>query len=139
MIDLLLLGGRIALIVLLYAFLLLVVRAGVGLVKGTRKSAGARTLIVTIVEGPPALIGTQIHLNSTMLIGRGVGNDLQISEDAISSTHARITPGMDGAVLEDLGSTNGTYLNGMAIRTPQTLRPGDHIEIGTTKLVIDEA
>lgn len=138
MIDLLLLAGRIALIVLLYLFLLLVVKAGVGLVRGTRKSKAAPTMTLTIVEGPPTLVGTSFNLNSTMLIGRSAGNDLQINEDAISSTHARITPGMDGAILEDLGSTNGTYLNGMPIRTPQTLRPGDHIEIGTAKLVIDE-
>lgn len=138
MIDLLLLAGRIALIVLLYLFLLLVVKAGVGLVKGTRKSSKTPKMVVTIVDGPQTLIGTSINLNSTMLIGRSAGNDLQINEEAISGTHARITPGMDGAVLEDLGSTNGTYLNGMPIRTPQTLRPGDHIEIGTTKLVIDE-
>lgn len=138
MIDLLLLAGRIALIVLLYFFLLLVVKAGVGLVKGSRASKKAPSMTLTIVEGPSTLQGTTFTLNATMLIGRSAGNDLQINEDAISGTHARITPGMEGAILEDLGSTNGTFLNGMPIRTPQTLRPGDRIEVGTAKLVVDE-
>jgi len=137
-IDLLLLAGRIALIVFLYLFLLLVVKAGVGLVQGTRKSKTTPIMTLTIVEGPPTLTGTTFKLNSTMLIGRSAGNDVQINGEAISGTHARITPGIDGAILEDLGSTNGTFLNGMPIRTPQTLRPGDHIEIGTAKLVVDE-
>lgn len=137
MIDLLLLAGRIALIVLLYFFLLLVVKAGVGLVKGSRTSKKSSAMTITIVEGPQTLQGTTFTLNTTMLIGRTPGNDIQINEDAISGTHARITPGMDGAILEDLGSTNGTFLNGMPIRTPQTLRPGDRIEIGKAKLVVD--
>lgn len=106
--------------------------------KGSRASKKAPSMTLTIVEGPSTLQGTTFTLNATMLIGRSAGNDLQINEDAISGTHARITPGMEGAILEDLGSTNGTFLNGMPIRTPQTLRPGDRIEVGTAKLVVDK-
>lgn len=136
LIDLLLLAGRIALVVLLYLFLLFAVKTGVGFIRGGKNKKRSHVTL-TIVDGPPTLTGTTFTVNSALLIGRAPGNDIQVSDTALSGTHARVTPVTDGAVLEDLGSTNGTYLNGMPINTPQTLRPGDRITLGGLKIVVD--
>lgn len=137
MFEIILFAARVALVALLFLFLLLVVRAGVGMAQGSRKSRKSKSLSVSITNGPAQLVGTTFTINSILLIGRAPGNDIQVSENSVSGSHARITPVQDGAVIEDLGSTNGTFLNGMAIHTPQSLRPGDHIEIGTLRMVVD--
>lgn len=137
MIDLLLFAGRVALLAFLYLFLFFAIKTGVGLAQGTRRSKQSTVLKVAITDGPPALIGTTLSINTALTIGRLAGNDIQVSDDLISASHARLTPVSDGAILEDLASTNGTYLNGMAIRTPQALRPGDRIEAGTLKMIVE--
>lgn len=137
MIDLLLFAGRITLLALLYLFLFFAIKTGVGLAQGTRKSKELTVLKLIITDGPPTLVGTSLSINTALTIGRLSGNDIQVSDDLISASHARLTPVSDGAILEDLGSTNGTFLNGMAIRTPQSLRPGDRIEAGTLKMIVE--
>jgi hypothetical protein len=137
MIDIILLAGRIALIALLYVFLLFAIKTGVGLVRGKRSGLGGHGLGVTIVSGPETLVGSSMPLSSALVIGRTHGNDIVIADDMVSSTHARITPLPDGAILEDLNSTNGTLLNGMRITAPQNLVAGDHIGIGMLTLVVD--
>ncbi|MBK5211118.1 MAG: FHA domain-containing protein [Coriobacteriia bacterium] len=136
MIDLLLFAGRVALLILLYLFLLFAIKSGIGLAQGSRKSKQS-VYTVTIVDGPPTLEGTTFNLNAILLIGRAPGNDIHVNDELLSGSHARLTPVQDGAVLEDLGSTNGTLLNGMPVRTPQALRPGDRIEAGSLKMVVD--
>lgn len=137
MIDLLLFAGRIALLALLYLFLFFAIKTGVGLSQGSRKSIRSAGLKIVITDGPPALVGTSLSINSALTIGRLSGNDIHVSDDLVSASHARFTPTPDGAILEDLNSTNGTYLNGMSIRTPQALRPGDRIEAGTLKMIVE--
>ena len=73
------------------------------------------------------------------VIGRDPGCDVQVSHPAVSKRHARIitAPGVHGRVLEDLGSTNGTFVNGEAVPagTPHALVAGDVIRIGPVRLV----
>ena len=71
-------------------------------------------------------------------IGRRSTNDIQIQNLAVSGRHARIKVAMDDAFLEDLGSTNGTYVNGRLIKK-QALSDGDEIIIGKYKLVFYSA
>ena len=137
MIDLILLAGRIALIALLYVFLLFAIKTGVGLVRGSTKATTGQGLSVTVASGPDTLVGTSLPLTSALVIGRAHGNDIVIADDMVSSTHARITPLPDGAILEDLNSTNGTMLNGMRVRAPHNLVAGDNITIGMLTLVVD--
>jgi len=137
MIDIILLAGRLALIALLYLFLLFTVKTGVGLVRGKKSGARGHGLAVTVIAGPETLIGSSLPLTSALVIGRAHGNDIVIADDMISSTHARITPLPDGAILEDLNSTNGTLLNGMRIQAPQNLVAGDRISIGLLTMVVD--
>ncbi len=68
-----------------------------------------------------------------LTIGRGPGNDIMIENPAISSTHARIFREKDFIVLEDLGSTNGTFVNGEKIKKA-VINSADNITIGKHQL-----
>ncbi len=72
------------------------------------------------------------------MIGRRSSNDIQIQNLAVSGRHARIILAMNDAFLEDLGSTNGTYVNGRLIKK-QALNDGDEIIIGKYKLAFYSA
>lgn len=67
---------------------------------------------------------------SEIIIGRDVNNDVIINDSEVSRKHARLTVQADSYVLEDLGSTNGTFVNGLRLTGPQLLRPGDTISLG---------
>jgi len=70
--------------------------------------------------------------------GRDLANDITISDPEISRRHARFFVRDDNIFLEDLGSTNGTFLNGERISTPQQLRAGDVITFGEHIVVVFE-
>lgn len=137
MIDVLLFAGRILLVALLYLFLLFAVKAGIGLVRSGSRSKKSTELSIVITQGPSALLGTVMPINSSIIVGRAPGSDIYIPDDMISGKHARITPIPDGAVLEDLKSTNGTFLNGMPVTIPEKLMLGDKISIGMLVLEVD--
>ena len=67
---------------------------------------------------------------STVSLGRDPGNQVAINDPQISRQHARITPQGGLLILEDLGSTNGTTVNGLRISSPHTLAHGDEIGMG---------
>ena len=69
-------------------------------------------------------------------IGRKAHNDVQIDNLAVSGEHAVIVSVMDDAFLEDLGSTNGTFLRRSRVRTEVALDDGDEIKVGTVVLTI---
>lgn len=136
MVDVILLVGRILLLALLYLFLLAAVRAGIGLVKGSGPGERKAGLALKVVSGPRELRGTKVTIAGPIVIGRTPGADIVIADDFISSQHARIVPSGDGALLEDLGSTNGTVLNGSRISSASLLDEGDEIELGTVTLKV---
>jgi pSer/pThr/pTyr-binding forkhead associated (FHA) protein len=74
--------------------------------------------------------GAAYDLSEGALLGRGDQADIVLEDSFASSRHARLVPHGDVIVLEDLGSTNGTYLNDEQLRGPQPLHPGDRIRIG---------
>jgi hypothetical protein len=74
--------------------------------------------------------GAAYDLSDGALLGRGDEADIVLQDSFASSRHARLVPHGDVIVLEDLGSTNGTYLNEEPLRGPQPLHPGDKIRIG---------
>jgi pSer/pThr/pTyr-binding forkhead associated (FHA) protein len=81
--------------------------------------------------------GAAYDLSDGALLGRGDEADI-VLEDAFASTrHARLVPQGDVIVLEDLGSTNGTYLNGESLHGAQPLHPGDRIRIGDSEFVFE--
>jgi FHA domain len=85
-------------------------------------------------------VGMSILVEGELLIGRHAEGAGRLGEDEeISRSHARVSVDSSGSfAIEDLGSTNGTFVNGLRISTPQTLREGDTIEIGGTALVVRE-
>jgi hypothetical protein len=77
--------------------------------------------------------GSAYDLTDGALLGRGDQADIRLEDGFASARHARLVPQGDVMVLEDLGSTNGTYLNGEPLRGPQPLHTGDRIRIGDTE------
>jgi pSer/pThr/pTyr-binding forkhead associated (FHA) protein len=81
--------------------------------------------------------GAAYDLSEGALLGRGDEADIVLEDSFASSRHARLAPHGDVIVLEDLGSTNGTYLNDEPLRGPQPLHPGDRIRIGDTAFTFE--
>jgi pSer/pThr/pTyr-binding forkhead associated (FHA) protein len=95
------------------------------------KRGTARTLLVT--EG--SLKGTSVTLGSNAVtIGRSADSTLVIDDDYASNHHARVYPHEQNWVVEDLGSTNGTYLRRARVEAPTVLPIGVPIRIGKTVL-----
>ena len=109
------------------------VRRGLAL-RGTRSPGragrtAARYLVVT--EGP--LAGTRINLGSQpVLIGRADDSTLVLTDDYASTRHARISPRDGDWYVEDLGSTNGTYLDRSKVTTAVRLPIGTPVHVGKT-------
>ena len=95
---------------------------------------------LVVVKSPALEEGDELLLDSSaLLLGRGPRNDVDLGRDEFaSSEHARIEPRRDGVWLEDVGSTNGTYLNGTRLTRPKRLTPGDILRVGETELRYDE-
>ena len=70
-------------------------------------------------------------------IGRQDGNTIVLDDGRLSRQHARIDPGPGGLTLTDLGSANGTRLNGRRVSGTQSLRPGDQLQLGETTIVVE--
>ncbi|GAB4460192.1 MAG: hypothetical protein Fur0044_52640 [Anaerolineae bacterium] len=84
--------------------------------------------------------GTQAGMSfvisgSQVILGREEGLDIVLQDPESSRRHARVSWQGGRYVIEDMGSTNGTFVNGMQITMPQALNPGDSIGIGQTALV----
>ena len=71
-------------------------------------------------------------------IGRSRQCDVVLDDSNVSRQHAEIRPRGGSWVLTDLGSTNGSSINGRRLAGPEVLRSGDEIEIGTTALQFEE-
>ncbi len=86
-----------------------------------------------VLEGP--LQGSEIQLHGTpLLLGRAQEADLVLEDDYVSGRHARLFPQGSRWFLEDLGSTNGTYVAGSQLTRTVTVDPGTAIRIGKTVL-----
>ncbi len=90
-----------------------------------------------IGSGAGLRAGAAYDLSEGALLGRGDEADIVLQDSFASSRHARLVPHGDVIVLEDLGSTNGTYLNDEPLRGPQPLHPGDRIRIGDSDFTFE--
>jgi FHA domain len=141
---------KIAFLVLLYLFIWRIVRSASRDLRLPQESMvlaphQARQLLGTaplktgklvVLESPALEQGTERVLDSApVTVGRGVQNDVPLPDDDFASArHARFEPRRDGVWVEDVGSTNGTYVNGSRLGKPYRLRPGDIVRIGQTDL-----
>jgi pSer/pThr/pTyr-binding forkhead associated (FHA) protein len=96
-----------------------------------RNKKPARKLAV--VEGEQ-LKGRMFEIGHELLIGRGDTCNLVLDDSYVSQMHARVFTKDGEPMVEDLGSTNGTYLNRSRITSPMPLHRGDHLKIGKTVL-----
>ena len=77
--------------------------------------------------------GTVIDVSDGATFGRGGSADIHVEDPFASSVHARIFARGGFMHVEDMGSTNGTYLNGRQLRKPEQLKPADKIRIGDSE------
>lgn len=81
-----------------------------------------------------------IELNQDrMTIGRDATNEIVINDPEISRHHARLTAQIGGYILEDIGSTNGTFVGGERLIGPHLLKPGERVQLGGNVILIFQA
>ena len=153
-----LLALKIAFLVLLYLFVLRVIRSAgrerqapsqdsmiltpaAAAAAGLGRSGAMRKTMRLVVQRSPSLDeGDEFPLNSApVTVGRGGQNDLVLNGDEFASArHARIEARGDGVWVQDLDSTNGTYVNGARVVGAQRVNAGDVVRVGDTDLVVEE-
>jgi hypothetical protein len=153
-----LLALKIAFLVLLYLFVLRVIRSAgrerqapsqdsmiltpaAAAAAGLGRSGARRKTMRLVVQRSPSLDeGDEFPLNSApVTVGRGGQNDLVLNGDEFASArHARIEARGDGVWVQDLDSTNGTYVNGARVVGAQRVNAGDVVRVGDTDLVVEE-
>ena len=100
-------------------------------VRGGRGAGRSRRLEVVAAMGFEP--GTILEIQEEATLGRAPTADVRIEDPFASSAHARIFARGDSMYIEDLGSTNGTYLNERQLTRPEQLQPSDTIRIGETE------
>src|SRR6185295_18659310 len=88
------------------------------------------------VEGSKKLQSIKLRSEDT-IIGRREGCDLRIPAPAVSRRHCRLSFQDDLLTVEDLGSANGTYVNGQSIDQPMIVRPRDRLTIGPVTFLVE--
>ena len=153
-----LLALKIAFLVLLYLFVIRVIRSAgrerqapsqdsmiltpaAAAAAGLGRAATRRKSVRLVVQRSPSLEeGDEFQLNSApVTVGRGGQNDLVLEGDEFASArHARIEVRGDGVWVQDLESTNGTYVNGTRVAGAQRLDAGDVLRVGATDLLVED-
>ena len=96
-------------------------------------ASGGRVSRLRVVE-PQSQRGRAFELGDELTVGRAAGCQITIDDNFVSHLHARVFR-RDGQVwIEDLGSTNGTYLNQEKVSAPVLMHKGDRIQVGETVL-----
>ncbi len=148
---------KICLLILLYLFFFRVLRAvwaEVNLARTTGSGGSAapaaaanakrprrtrraeRTPPKLRVVEPDDLAGTVFPLGDELTVGRAAGCQVTLDDTYVSQIHARIFTRDGQLYVEDLGSTNGTYLNRRKVSAPMVVSLGDRIQIGSTVLEV---
>jgi pSer/pThr/pTyr-binding forkhead associated (FHA) protein len=89
--------------------------------------------LVVSLKGRP--VGRYTLDRLQVRIGRSPDNDVQIDSLAVSRHHAQIESGPAGLTIKDLGSNNGTFVNGVRLEAPSPLTPGDTVQVGAFDIV----
>jgi pSer/pThr/pTyr-binding forkhead associated (FHA) protein len=95
-----------------------------------KRKRGAPTQLV-ISEGTNAGVSVPLE-GGAILLGRGADATIRLDDDYVSTRHARFVPHGDDWYVEDLGSTNGTYIGSQRITTPMVVSIGVQVRVGKT-------
>ena len=134
--DLLLTLLRLIFLALVYLFLWQVARAitnHLGLRRPTGKRRSGSRIVVLRSD---TQAGLDFTVDDAVVLGRSPEADIVIEDPYASEFHLRINAKEGRLVLSDLGSTNGTYVNGRRVSTPVDLRRGDALQIGKTVMEV---
>jgi pSer/pThr/pTyr-binding forkhead associated (FHA) protein len=147
-----LLIGKIAFLVLLYLFILYVVRSatkgmnqapqesivlGAAEADALRAQHGLKPTRLLVLASPELGQGRTIDVTAPTVVGRDATSGIRLEHDEfVSARHARIDPRPEGAMVDDLGSTNGTFVNGSKLKRAKLAKAGDVIKIGATELQV---
>jgi pSer/pThr/pTyr-binding forkhead associated (FHA) protein len=102
--------------------------------KAPRRGRGTPSKVVVLDERGARV--SSHRLAGTLNIGRGSSASIKPNDTYISTEHARIYSRNGSWVVEDLGSTNGTYLNQRKVTVPTEITPGDRIRVGKTVIEV---
>jgi hypothetical protein len=132
---------KFAFIAVLYLFLLWVARSALkDLRRGGRperwieRSAevGAGQPLLVAEQGGGLRAGTSFAVNGSTTIGRSPEADIQVDDRFASSHHVRVYEEEGACYVQDMGSTNGTYVNGSRLASEEQLKSDDRIRVGDT-------
>jgi hypothetical protein len=130
----------LCLVLLIYLFFFRVLRAvwvGVRPTSGVSPRRQRAVALPTppgqlIVRAPDEIAGQIYALGDELSLGRAAGCEITVDDTYASQMHARIFRRDEQHLVEDLGSTNGTYLNREKVSGPTALKRGDHVQVGST-------
>ena len=88
---------------------------------------------LVVERAPGHTAGMEYEVGTGAVLGRGDQAEIRLEDPFASSRHARLVRQGGAVVLEDMGSTNGTYLNEELLSGPQPLHPGDRVRIGDSE------
>ncbi|MGB7963694.1 MAG: FHA domain-containing protein [Propionicimonas sp.] len=103
--------------------------------KVSRRQAKKLPKTLKVTHGTQA--GKTLSLEAPILIGRAPDCQLLLDDDYVSTRHARVVRNADGCLVEDLGSTNGTFVNNQRIIAPTSFGIGDTLRIGRTLMTVE--
>lgn len=132
---------RLLFLGLLYLFLFRIARSLLRDLRSAAREPGkalGRLVVVASPAGEPPE-GRSFDLDAITTLGRDVNNAIVVDDPFASSDHAVLTYRGKGWYVEDLGSTNGTYVNGRAIGALAPLGFGDELAIGQVRMRLERA
>jgi pSer/pThr/pTyr-binding forkhead associated (FHA) protein len=92
---------------------------------------------LVVARAPGHEEGMIYDVDGDLVLGRGDRAEIRLEDPFASSRHARVFLQGNAVVVEDLGSTNGTYLNEEVLQTPRPLHPGDRVRIGDSEFTFE--
>ena len=101
-----------------------------------RRGHRVRQAQLLVVDGPGR--GDAVSLRGDVFVGRSPDSTLDIEDDYASGKHARFYRDIDSWIVTDLGSTNGTVVNGLRITRPTRVGDGDIVRVGRTSIRVEE-
>ena len=130
---------RLLFLALLYVFLFRIARALVGDLRAAAREPGAelgRLVVMSSPSGEPEE-GTSLTLDAITTLGRDVNNAIVVEDQFVSAEHAILTFRGRAWYVEDLGSTNGTFVNGSPVEGVAPIGFGDVVQIGQVRLRLE--